>query len=132
MPIRAMMSIAVSVLRDAFRLLCVDETFVPDASSRYTVGGVPKNTLVHACLSPLLLLVSRPYPVKAALKPLLPAGARPHAGLLKRLRGIERRNLVKPPPLSPELRQELLEVYREDILRLQDMIGRDLSAWLEP
>ena len=122
----------VSVLRDAFRFLCVDETFVPDVPVKYTVGGVPKNKLVHALLSPLLLLVARPNPVKAALKQLLPAGAGPHAGMLKRLRNLEWRNMVKPPPLSPELRRELLEVYREDILRLQDMIGRDLSAWLEP
>jgi len=37
----------------------------------------------------------------------------------------------EPPPLSPTLRAELLEDYREDILRLQDLIGRDLSLWLE-
>ena len=30
---------------------------------------------------------------------------------------------------SEELRQEIRLVYREDIARLQDMIGRDLSHW---
>jgi hypothetical protein len=40
-------------------------------------------------------------------------------------------NEVKPPPLDPALRRELAESYREDILRLQDPIGRDLSHWLE-
>jgi hypothetical protein len=33
------------------------------------------------------------------------------------------------PPLDPEVRAELMEGYREDILRLQQLIGRDLSAW---
>ena len=39
--------------------------------------------------------------------------------------------MVKPPELSTE-RRELLRVYfREDILRVQALVERDLSAWLE-
>ncbi len=34
------------------------------------------------------------------------------------------------PRNSADLRRELIEIYREDVLRLQDLIGRDLSAWL--
>jgi hypothetical protein len=30
-----------------------------------------------------------------------------------------------------EVREELQEAYREDILKLQGLIGRDLSTWLE-
>lgn len=33
-------------------------------------------------------------------------------------------------PLSSEERQVLTEFYREDILKLQDLIDRDLSSWL--
>jgi GT2 family glycosyltransferase len=33
-------------------------------------------------------------------------------------------------PLTPETRERLIETYREDILGLQEMLGRDLSAWL--
>ncbi|NEO59647.1 MAG: sulfotransferase, partial [Moorea sp. SIO4G2] len=32
--------------------------------------------------------------------------------------------------LSKEERQQLLEFYRDDILKLQDLIQRDLSVWL--
>jgi hypothetical protein len=39
--------------------------------------------------------------------------------------------LVKPPPFPPEVRRQLTYSYKEDILRLQELIGRDLSAWLE-
>ena len=34
-------------------------------------------------------------------------------------------------PLSPELRTVLAARFRDDILRLQDLIGRDLSHWLQ-
>jgi len=40
-------------------------------------------------------------------------------------------NLSKPP-LTIEVRQQLIGVYREDIYRLQELIQRDLSHWLEP
>ncbi len=33
-------------------------------------------------------------------------------------------------PLSPEDHKLLTDLYREDILRLQDLIHRDLSPWL--
>jgi hypothetical protein len=49
-----------------------------------------------------------------------------------RLRGyVKRRIFVKPPPFPPEVRRQLTDSYREDILRLQELIGRDLSVWLE-
>ena len=35
----------------------------------------------------------------------------------------------KPPPLSNEVRKWLLEKYKEDILRLEKIIDRDLSIW---
>ena len=53
----------------------------------------------------------------------------PLAFKMRRL--VQSRVLTDPPPLDPELREELVEGYKEDILRLQELIGRDLSAWLE-
>ena len=40
-------------------------------------------------------------------------------------------NQVKPPPLDPALRSNLTERYRDEIMRLQELIGRDLSHWLQ-
>ncbi|HEX8199102.1 MAG TPA: sulfotransferase [Isosphaeraceae bacterium] len=34
------------------------------------------------------------------------------------------------PPLLPEVRRELQDGFRDDILKLQGLLGRDLSAWL--
>jgi hypothetical protein len=106
------------LLRDAYGFLGVDETFVPDLSLEHNVSGIPKNRLVHS------LLRGR-NPVKAALKPLLPEGLRKKLTV-----DLQRRNLEKAPPIPPEVRRELVEEYREDVLKLQGLIDRDLSGWL--
>jgi hypothetical protein len=38
---------------------------------------------------------------------------------------------VKPPPFPAEIREQLLDSYKEDILRLQDLVGGYLSPCLE-
>jgi hypothetical protein len=106
-----------AVLADIFRFLGVDEGFEPDTSVRHNVSGVPRSRALYD-------LVNRPNRVKAAAKAVLPAAWR------KRLSsGVRRRNLEKPP-LPPEVRRELVEGYREDVEKLQGLIGRDLSGWL--
>lgn len=40
-------------------------------------------------------------------------------------------NLALPPPLAPETRASFTASCREEILKLQDLIRRDLSAWLK-
>ena len=112
------------VLRDIHGFIGVDPSFVPDVSSRYNVSGVPKSKKLHAVHRFLL----RPNPVKAALKPFLPKRMRRRMveGSLNALRN---RNLVKPP-FPEEVRHGLIEGYREDISKLEALLGRDLSGWL--
>ena len=106
------------LMRGIFRFLGVDDSFAPDTSRRHNPSGVPKSRALQA-------LLKRPNPLSATLKPLLPKGLR------RRLtEGLQERNLSKAPPLDPEVRRRLVETYREDVLRLQDLIGRDLSGWL--
>jgi len=38
--------------------------------------------------------------------------------------------LFKPPPLDSRIRRKLIDIYRGDILQLQDLLQRDLSSWL--
>ena len=106
------------LLRDAYGFLGVDVAFVPNLSLKHNVSGVPRNRLIHS------LLRGR-NPLKTVLKPLLPEGLRK-----KLLVDLQRRNLEKAPPISPEVRHALVEGYREDVLKLQGLIGRDLSGWL--
>ena len=107
---------AFGTLGEVFRFLGVDESFLPDASLEHNPSGVPRvgklYTRVRALTARNPVLVER----------ILPA----------RLRGyVKGRILVKPPPFPPELREDLTLSYKEDILMLQGLIDRDLSAWLE-
>ncbi len=110
----------ISILQDIFRFLNVDDTFAPDVSLRHNVSGIPRNKALHTFLR------QEHHPIKTILKPLLPKELRRRVMLI-----LQNRNLDKPPSLPPELRRQLIEVYREDILNLQDLIQRDLSRWLE-
>jgi hypothetical protein len=109
-------------VQDAFRFLEVDDSFVPDVSLRRNVSGYPK----YKTLDGLLRSQGR---VKHALKIYLPARLRWR--LSRTFDDLKTRNLVGPPPIRPEVRRQLIEVYREDVLHLQQLLDRDLSGWLE-
>jgi hypothetical protein len=109
-------------LQDAFRFLEVDDSFAPDVSLRRNVSGDPK----HKTLDRLL---RRPNPIKRALKLYLPVGLRWR--LSEAFDDLKARNLRQPAPMSREVRQRLIGVYREDVRNLAELIDRDLSGWLE-
>jgi sulfotransferase family protein len=112
----------VDILQDAFRFLGVDDSFVPDVSLRRNVSGYPKHKTVDK-------LLTKPSPIKDALKIYLPARLRWR--LSKAFDDLKTRNIVEPPPVQSEVRRQLIRVYREDILKVQELIHRDLSVWLE-
>lgn len=105
----------ISLVQDIFRFLGVDDTFLPDTSLKYNVAGVPKNDALKA-------LIKNLNPVKPAMNFLLPDKLRHY---------VRSKIFEKPPLLSPDIHQNLIEVYREDILNLQNFLQRDLSQWLE-
>lgn len=103
----------IALLQDIFRWLEVDHTFVPDMALRPNKSGMPKNKLIHSILT-------KPNPLKTLLKPLFPAKIR---------QKIQHQNL-NTPQLAQEVRQQLLDLYRADILQCQNLIDRDLEPWL--
>src|ERR687894_901132 len=105
----------ISTVQDAFRFLKVDDSFVPDVSLRRNVSGDPK----YKTLDGLLRSQGR---IKQAAKIYLPARMRWR--LSKAFDDLKTRNLVEPPPLRSEARQQLVGVYREDILEVQELIHR--------
>lgn len=105
----------VNVIQNIFQFLGVDETFIPDMSHRYTTAAIPKNKIISA-------LTTRMSPANSVFRLLLPAKLRLY---------IKSKVFDKPPLLPPELRNKLIDVYREDILKLQELIQRDLSMWLK-
>ena len=36
------------------------------------------------------------------------------------------------PPLAPDVLSDLTREYRDDMARLEEMLGRKLSVWYEP
>lgn len=106
------------VLQDLFQFLGVDVTFNPDVREQHNPSGLPRSRAVHS------FLTSR-SPIKRALRAVVPSGMR-----RRTVRRMRNRNLVKRQ-LSPKVRSQLVDAYRDDILNLQVLIGRDLSRWLD-
>jgi len=108
----------VRFFQDLFRFLDVDESFVPDMSIKHNVSPFPRNKALHS-----FIMTQNSF--KTMLKPFIPSRLRRHL-----TNDLKKRNLVKPK-LPQKVRKQLVEVYREDILRLQNLIERDLSKWLD-
>jgi hypothetical protein len=107
------------VVQSTFRFLEVDDASVTDVSLRHNISGVPRSRTLQT-------LVQAPNPLKAVLKPLLPEGLRRRASV-----GVQKWNATgELPPFQPEVREGLIELYRPDVLQLEELIGRDLSGWL--
>lgn len=105
------------VVQRLFQFLEVEDTFRPNLSLRYGATGVPRHKRLHD-------LIVRPNPIKEAAKKVLPARLRAY------LRVRYYQDYLVKPPLSSETRNRLAAGYREDILKLQALIQRDLSHWL--
>jgi Sulfotransferase family len=111
----------IELLKDIYRFLSVEDAFVPEVSRRYNVSGIPTDEGWYS-------LLLRQNLAKSIVKPLLPRGLRRRVSTTL-LSTLKDRTLVKPP-LPTEVQQQLTKLYREDILKLQELIGRDLSQWL--
>lgn len=108
------------LMRDVYAYLGVDAGFQPDVSRRHNVTFVPRNETVFKWLK-------RPNAVKSALRVITP----PEVRRSIRKTPVIRKMMNQRRSVSPVVSQRLTEVYRDDILRLQDLIDRDLSAWLK-
>jgi hypothetical protein len=99
------------VLRDMFAFLEVDEAFTPDVSVRHHVSFVPRSVGLQRLLARVDGLAARTG---------LPW--RPSQRLMSLT--------TVRPSMHPATREQLVGVYRKDILRLQELVGCDLSGWL--
>jgi hypothetical protein len=106
-----------AVVQDILATLEVDTSFVPDTSVRHNPTGSIRNPLAR-------FVWRHSLPVRTGLRNYLPAALRDWAFPF-----FTKSGLVKPP-MPEEIRHELLEFYRPDIEKLQDLIDRDLSYWL--
>ncbi|MCU0526339.1 MAG: sulfotransferase [Elainella sp. Prado103] len=109
---------SIKFLQDIFQFLQVDDTFVPANLFKYNASGIPKNRMLNRWLT------SKANPWRALAKSLCPVWVR--QSLVKK---VQQQNYVQTAmPIAA--RQQLIALYREDVLKLQDLIDRDLSMWL--
>ena len=113
------------VIRELFQYVEVDDAFMPELSKVYNPGGYPKNRTLYSLARCGFLAPSMYYRVSSALKPFVPRF------MIDLRRKMMQRNLQKPPTMKAEIREEVTSFYREDILKTQELIQRDLSSWLK-
>jgi len=112
-----------ALIRSVYTFLEVNPDFIPDMSHRYNVSGIPRSSFLNA-------LFVKPKRLHKAARTI--GGAILGGDRWSRLRDrIRATNLQKPLPMDHEIEQQLRWFYRDDILKLQDYIGRDLSSWLK-
>ncbi|MDX1541685.1 MAG: hypothetical protein R3349_09810, partial [Geminicoccaceae bacterium] len=106
------------LLADLFAFLEVDDRFQPDRSRSFNQSGQIRN--------PVLRFVwTETHSLQKVVRPLLSKATRQR--ISRFFIALEKDPLSFPA----ETRARLTGLYREDILRLQDLIGRDLGAWLD-
>ena len=108
------------LMRDLFEYLGIDADMKLDMSKRFNETGVIENPLMR-------FLWRGTRSARSLLMPYIPLRLR--GSMFNLVAGLPVRKATKQP-FDPAIRAQLTERYREDILLLQDMIGRDLSPWL--
>lgn len=114
---------ATSLLRTLYAFLGVNPDFVPDIRHRHNISGIPRS----ASLNKLFVKPKRLHKIARTIGGAI-LGADHWIRLRERIRSV---NLQEPPLMDPEIEQQLRLFYRDDILKLRDYIGKDLSCWLE-
>lgn len=110
-----------ALLRDLFQFLEVEAEFAP-ILRRTNVTSVPRSRRLQAW-------AQRPQRFEARLNRVVPRTF--HAPIMTAVQAANHRfNQGQVPSLNSLTRTRLVQEYREDILKLQDLIERDLSHWL--
>ena len=105
-----------TLLATLFDFLGVDPSFAIDTSRRHNPSGEIRNPVVR-------VLWQRSEGLRRSSRRWIPQSWRDLA-YTHIMRNLERRELPR------DLRAEFIPYYRDDILRLSDLIGRDLDHWL--
>lgn len=105
------------LIQDIFRFLTVNDNFIPDMSQRHFQSQTSRIKGVN------LMLIQK-NALKSFMKLIIPPILRNK--ISKRVKILNHYR----PTLNANVRKDLIEIYREDIMNLQGLIRRDLSKWL--
>lgn len=108
------------LMKEIFNFLGVDPEFVPnDLETKYNKSGIPRYRSLYNFLN-------KPNLFKAVVKNFFPKNFR-----VKLKNEFMQKLLIKPDVINNDTRGYLVDFYKEDIIRLQKLIDRDLSNWLK-
>ena len=107
-----------SVLKFVCQFLNINESFKFDSRTRHNISGVPKSKAVQ-------LLINKPTLLSKSISIILPKSFRKNISAR-----ISKYNLNKPE-YDRDIKNSLLQLFKDDISRTQDLTGVDLSNWLE-
>jgi len=104
----------VSVISDLYAFLGVDPSCLPDMGKQHNAFSMPKNRWVRALYSSAR--------TRSFVKGLAPRSLR------SRIRSTFFQTEQKPK-MAESCRKYLKELYRDDVDKLEELIGRELSSW---
>ena len=107
------------LMKNIYDFLCVDSEFKPQADKIYNKGGLPKNMFVHKLLrgSNLIKDVTRAFTSKKI------------RGKLYSVLSEINYEYKNRPVINERTKKHMVDVFKDDALKLQNLINRDLSAW---
>jgi len=105
------------VLRSIFSFLGIDNSFITDTSQRKNVSQVTRSTKLDR-------IIYGQGRLKKAITPFIPNSMK--SIVKERMRKLNKHK----PTLPSQQKNYLIETYREEIVKLQDFVNRDLSSWL--
>jgi hypothetical protein len=112
---------AKGLMKSIFEYLEVDSTFIPDTTPRPNVSGFPKNPRFHRFMYRLFMQDNL---IKRISRVIFPKALRQKVMVDMRLANLEKRSMPE------DIREELKELFHNDIRNLEELIGRDLSFWV--
>lgn len=112
---------AVGVSQTVYAAMGVDASFRPDELGKQNVAATSRSaTIAH--------LLNAPNPIKRAVRRALPGESAER--IKRRLQALNSRGF-SVPPLAADTARELRAYFEPHNRRLQELIGRDLSAWIQ-
>lgn len=109
------------VIQGIFRFLDVNDNFVPDTSDEPNVSGVPRYQTLQKIIN--FFFLNKHF--RSVAQKTFPDETR-----WRFVSYVRNLNLVRTK-IPEETRQRLISLFKEDILKLQDLINYDLSFWLK-
>jgi hypothetical protein len=110
------------VIKSFCDFLEIDSNYCPEIQKKHNVSGVPKIQLLNTFFQKENYLK---FAIKLILRKLTTQKQRDS------IKYYLINNNLRKPPMHPKTREYLKKYFREDLLKLQDLINRDLTHWIE-